>query len=164
MFKFLGAISLITASALFGYYKAYSFKNRISFLNDYISFLNQAKDIVAYCESDIITVFENVIVNDPLKSIINSTIKNLPNENSFYCAFEKAVNKSAIFKEDKALLYNFAKCLGTTDLDGQISNFMLSRTFAEKALIEAEEQYKIKGKLYKTLGTSFGLAISVLLI
>ena len=53
---------------------------------------------------------------------------------------------------------------GQTDVEGQISQIEITQSFLEKQIKLAEQEKNKNEKLYKTLGTTCGLAIVILLI
>ena len=55
-------------------------------------------------------------------------------------------------------------CFGKTDLQGQLNEINLHISFLDKQIVLAEEECKKNEKMYRTLGTIFGLAIIIILI
>ena len=66
--------------------------------------------------------------------------------------------------EDVNILKSLGNLLGKTDKEGQISEIELMQTFIETQISKAEEEKVKNEKLYKTLGTLAGVAISIILI
>ena len=54
--------------------------------------------------------------------------------------------------------------LGKTDVEGQLSEIKLNMNFLDTQIMNAEEYCKKNEKMYRTLGTIFGLAIIIILI
>ena len=58
----------------------------------------------------------------------------------------------------------FGKVLGATDVEGQVSQILITQNLLETNIKEAEIEKNKNAKLYKTLGTSAGLALAIILI
>ena len=54
--------------------------------------------------------------------------------------------------------------LGKTDVSGQLNEINLTMNFLDSQILSAEEKCKKNEKMYRTLGTIFGLAIIIILI
>ncbi len=81
-------------------------------------------------------------------------------------AWIKAIETSStcMTKEDLEILKGFGKLLGKTDIEGQVGQIELTNQFLEVQIEKAQKERVKNEKLYKTLGTVFGLAIVILLI
>lgn len=53
---------------------------------------------------------------------------------------------------------------GQTDVEGQVSQIEVTKSFIDMQIDKAEEERKKNEKLYKTLGITVGLAIVIVLI
>jgi stage III sporulation protein AB len=82
-------------------------------------------------------------------------------------AWEKAIEenyqKLALNKEDKAILMNFGKMLGKSDLEGQINNIKLISSQLKLQELKAEEMRTKNEKMYRSLGVLSGMAIVIIL-
>ena len=67
-------------------------------------------------------------------------------------------------KEDIETLKTLSNLLGKVDIEGQISEIELVNNFIDNQIEKAEEESKKNVKMYKTLGTTVGLAVVILLI
>ena len=67
-------------------------------------------------------------------------------------------------KEDIETLKTLSNLLGKVDIEGQISEIELVNNFIDNQIEKAEEESKKNVKMYKTLGTTVGLALVILLI
>ncbi len=76
-----------------------------------------------------------------------------------------AAEKTMFFTEnDKRILQSVGEQIGNTDVDGQLSMLNLNKTLAERNLSEAENEYRIKGKMLKTVWGLCGLAAGIMMI
>lgn len=115
-------------------------------------------------------------IPDVFKEISTKCIKNIGD--IFECAsenmkvmtageaWEKSIDESntSMTKDDKDVIKGLAKMLGKTDLDGQVSEIKLTARFIETKIKDAENERNKNQKLYKTLGTTIGLAIVIILV
>lgn len=75
-----------------------------------------------------------------------------------------AAGKTAFLNEsDKRILVSVGEQLGSTDIDGQLSMLALNKTLAQRNLCEAENDCRIKGKMFKNVWGLCGLAAGIML-
>lgn len=81
-------------------------------------------------------------------------------------AWERCIEdtKLMITNEDRESLKSLGKMLGSTDIDGQISQINMVNIFLDEQIKEAIEQKKINEKMYKKLGIIIGLAVVIILV
>lgn len=81
-------------------------------------------------------------------------------------SWEKSLEdaKTDLIKADLETLKNLGKVLGQTDLEGQLNQIELTQTLLENQIKEALEEKVKNSKMYKTLGITVGLAISIILV
>lgn len=65
---------------------------------------------------------------------------------------------------DKAILMGVGEQIGGTDIDGQLSMLELSKTLAERNLLNAEDEYRTKGKMLRTVWGLCGIAAGIMFI
>lgn len=70
----------------------------------------------------------------------------------------------ALLEGDRQILQSFFLTLGTTDTITQLENAALAAKAVEAARQEAEEQYRTKGRLARTLGVIAGTAAAILIL
>jgi len=81
-------------------------------------------------------------------------------------AWEKSLNNSNIMllEDDKEALRSLGKLLGSTDIDGQLSQIRLVNGFLNEQIKEAIEQKDKNEAMYKKLGIIVGLAVVIVLV
>ena len=80
-------------------------------------------------------------------------------------SFIEAIKKNTkLDSEDKLILNNLGLNLGIVERNVQISEIDIAYNFLLERLKDAEEKKVKNVKLYKTLGISIGLTISIVLI
>lgn len=67
-------------------------------------------------------------------------------------------------EEDIKVIKEFGRMLGKTDMEGQISQIEVTKSFLEEQIEKAKTERNKNEKLYKTLGMVSGLAIVIILI
>lgn len=147
------------------------YKNRIEELRDF-------KEACNILESKIRFTYE------PLGDIFQEISKILRKENRIYkifenssfnmkkCDFKTSWEKSIdeektnlnLKNEDINLIKGLSNMLGKTDMEGQLSEIDLTMSFLDNQILLAEEECRKNEKMYRSLGTIFGLAIIIILI
>ena len=72
--------------------------------------------------------------------------------------------KAVLRKKDIALLSEFAQSLGSSDRESQIKHLNLYITLLERQLQDAQNDIDKKARLYRVLGFSAGVTLSLMLI
>lgn len=76
-----------------------------------------------------------------------------------------ALKKTMFFSEsDKRILLNVGEQIGSTDIEGQLSMLSLNKTLAHRNLDEAVNEYRIKGKMLRTVWGLCGIAAGIIII
>lgn len=70
----------------------------------------------------------------------------------------------ALKKEDKSLIIEFGRLLGTADIDGELSHIGLYKELIETNIDNSKEELNQKSKLFKLLGLFSGIAAALLII
>ena len=79
-------------------------------------------------------------------------------------AVEHLLKKDGFQKEDRYLFQILGNGLGYLDLKMQTENLQLAMAQTEEAMILAKETWKVKGRLYQTMGVSAGVFLTLLII
>ena len=80
-------------------------------------------------------------------------------------SWKEAATKAFFLNEsDKDILLSVGEQIGNTDIEGQISMLELSKSLAKRNLNDAENEYRIKGKMIRTAWSLCGLAAGILII
>ncbi len=85
-------------------------------------------------------------------------------ENTAGMAWKNAIEKTnlSINMEDKNVIEDLSKTLGSTDIQGQISQIELTQNLLDKQIENAEIEKSKNAKMYKTLGGIVGLMIVII--
>ena len=94
--------------------------------------------------------------------------KTIWNQEVTYFDFEQTiwqmVQELKLNQKEERWLCEFYRGLGTTDLEGQLAHLATYGRVFEKRFNVSQEQYEVKGKLYRSLALLCGLMIAILLI
>lgn len=129
-------------------------RNKIEFTNLYL------KDIFSEISQNVYKEDVNEDLEKPniFKIVVNSDL-------NIRESFIDAIKKNNKFdNEDKLILNNLGLNLGIVERSVQISEIDIAYNFLLERLKDAEEKKLKNVKLYKVLGVSIGLTISIVLI
>ena len=157
---------IIIISSYIGYIKANVYIDREKELKNIMSSLKYLRNKIEFTNIQIKNIFKEIseniysnksnMFNDVFMCNSNLSIKN---------SFIDSVNKNKkIDNEDKNILNNFALSLGKVERKTQISEIDIAYNFLAERLKDAEEKKVKNVKMYKTIGATFGLVISIILI
>lgn len=106
-------------------------------------------------------------INSPFKEVVLKGVKNLSSE-GLYTSFRKAYlereEEFYFYKEDKHILEEFFKSLGSSYSYGQEKVFNLALENLKINLQEALELSKVNTKMYRCLGLSIGAMLLIFII
>lgn len=74
------------------------------------------------------------------------------------------IYETKLSQQDIRLLMSFAENLGKADINGEISHIQMYIDMLNDSVEEAKNNINTKSKLYRTLGVSAGLLVSILLL
>ncbi|MDY4078372.1 MAG: stage III sporulation protein AB [Clostridium sp.] len=169
MFKVTLGIILFLISSFIGYFYGESFKKR------YLH-LKEANKAIIFLQNEVIfnttPLPEALLIvgektTSPFKEVILESVKNL-SDDGLYKAFKKAYLKKEeefyFYKEDKNILEDFLKSLGSSYSYGQEKVFNLALENLKINLQEALELSKVNTKMYRYLGVCIGAMILIFII
>lgn len=172
LFKLIGSLLIMAASSFLGVYFSKEcarrprelrelqrllqmFENEISFLSSTVT--EAFIKLSGYYESNIRLFFSQAAEILMHKNGINAS-------EAWEMAVKENIKKTALKKEDEAIVLSFGKMLGASDLEGQISNIRLTLTQLKMQEEKAEEEKEKNKTMYMNLGVLGGLAIVIILI
>lgn len=167
MIRFIGVALIFIASAYVGINLSENIRRK---KERFILIRKILSEISEFIRWNSLTMSEIAVrLSNNNEFIRQDFIKNLSDEiqknRSFPQAWERAINcDKTLSDEEKKLLYDAGAALGTTDIDGQLSSLEFYISQADKMAEEENERYKVKGKMYRSLGAVFGAMIGILII
>ena len=100
-------------------------------------------------------------------SLVRDTAQGLAHTDfaaAFSAAADKAQGEGLLTAENHSILLEFAVGCGRTDLDGQQAHVEYYRTLLTAGEEEARRTYGEKGRVYRVLGFTAGVAVALLLM
>ncbi len=155
MFKMLLCIVIVTCATLIGFSYSSKLYKRKAVLQNFVLELRKCSTQMRYVSPQLSQIFSDNFMN-----------YNFSDSMPFYSQWTDMLDgySDVLSKNDIATLNAFAKNLGTTDTIGELNNIELYTEMLEKNIENAQNDIDKKSKLYKTLGLSAGITVSILLI
>lgn len=149
--------------------KANQYIKRLKELISIKSALNIFESKIKFTQSPLEEIFKNIEENTSeknIKNIFKQLLKDIKQNKNIHKSWENviATNESNFNSEDKKILIDMGKILGSTDLEGQVSNIKITSSFIDIQIQKAEKEKEKNVKLFRTLGFVSGLTIIILLI
>lgn len=167
--KLILLVLLFCTSTIIGILISKKYSNRLKILKDLKNALNIFEVKINYSFETISEIFNEIAKNidGVAGKIFEDAVKNINKKNLIAGkAWEQAVesNSDSLKKDDVNTIKTLGKLLGTTDIDGQISQIELVKTFLEKQINDALDEKNKNEKMYQKLGAIVGLIIVIILI
>lgn len=165
--KYIVLIGIFIISTLIGIQISNSFKNRVKDLKEIKNGLNIFETKIKFTYEPLPEMFREISEN------LTENVGNMFKTASYKMlavsagkAWEEAVDLSvnSLNNEDREIIKKMGKLLGKTDVEGQVSEIQLTKTFVDTQILKAEEECNKSSKLYKTLGMVTGLGLVIILI
>lgn len=165
--KSFSLIAIFGLATYLGNSKANQYVNRLRELVSIKSALNILENKIKFTQSPLEEIFKNIAENCSEKNIKNIfQVLSIKQEINIHKSWENTINliESNLNIEDKKILIDMGKVLGTTDVDGQVSNIKITSSFIDRQIQKAEQEKNKNVKLFRTLGIVSGLTIIIILI
>lgn len=167
MLKILGAICLVFAGAVYGTSKSEALKINCAICREIRDLLTEISVYIRYRGLNVYEISRELNTSDRFQHL--DFIGKLPTEyvpsEDFHALWNRAVdNDSCMGADEKALLRSFGAVLGTSDIDGQLLSVEGALEDLKKTEDKRSEEYRRKGKLYRSLGMLFGVMAGILFI
>ena len=139
--------------------RAEELKNIKSALNIFETKIRYTYETIPEAFKEISKQFDGKKVGELFKTAVEEL-----KENTAGMAWKNAIEKTnlSINMEDKNVIEDLSKTLGSTDIQGQISQIELTQNFLDKQIENAEIEKSKNAKMYKTLGGIVGLMIVII--
>lgn len=162
MIKYTGIMLIIIFFFSTGLYFSVRLKNRYEFLSAFREFLSALETNIRYNGGDIFKLIERSLPNGISEYFKTGSFNNM---NEYFETCIKNIPKAcALKKEDKSLIIEFGRLLGTADIDGELSHIGLYKELIETNIDNSIEELNQKSKLFKLLGLFSGIAAALLII
>lgn len=168
--KYILLFIIFLIAAWIGNLISKKYRNRVDELKNFKEAFSILEAKIKFTYEPLGDIFEeisNLFYKNKIGSIFKET-KNGLKKSGLRESWENSIdankNKLSLKSEDINIIKNIGNMLGKTDIDGQLNEIKLNISFLDTQIIKAEEECKKNEKMYRTLGTIFGLAIIIILI
>lgn len=155
--------SLFAAAATIGLLLSAKYKNRVTSLKEVKKALNIFETKIKFTYEPIPEIFYEIgkQMGSETEKMFTKASQYMKNINAKE-AWEQAVRQTntCMTKEDLEVLKGLGKLLGRTDLEGQVSQIELTKTFLDTQIQKAEKEYDKNAKLCKTMRNGKWTSIS----
>ena len=155
MLKLALCMTIIGASVAIGISLSSKLSQRVEILSQYMKLLEEVSVRLRYTGDPLAVLFQDNFVG-------YTFLRERPFENQFQEMTRRS--KDVLLPIDIRLLDDFARDLGAGDSESQLQHIRLYIKMLEERSKEAREDLKSKGKLYRIIPLSAGIAVAVLLI
>ncbi len=167
MIKFIGIVFLFIASSFLGLYFSDSIRHKKERLVLIRKILSEISELIRWNSFTMSEIVLKLSENNEFSK--QEFIKQLPEilhrTRSFPDIWQKAIlSDKSISDSERQILLDVGSNLGTTDTDGQLSSLKFYILQVDKMIAEETEKYKIKGKMYRSMGVTIGAMIGILMI
>ena len=167
IFKFILLILVFGSSSHVGLLVSKKYLNRTEELKQIKTVISTLETKIKFTYEPLPEIFEQISKTSAVNiARIFKTANKKMKTVSVKEAWEESIDtvNLSINQEDKNILKELGNMLGQTDVDGQVSQIEVTKSFIDMQIEKAEEERKKNEKLYKTLGITVGLAIVIVLI
>ena len=168
--KYIVLFFIFFIAAWIGNLISKKYRNRVNELKIFKEAFNILESKIKFTYEPLGEIFEeisNLYSKNSIKYIFISAKENMNNlgvKKSWDDAINSNSQRLCLNNEDLNIIKSLGNMLGKTDVDGQLNEIKLSINFLDTQIAIAEEECKKNEKMYRTLGTIFGLAIIIILI
>lgn len=162
MLKGLGCAIIMLAATLMGCVKYKKLSNRVTFLTEYLQFINYLEAEIRYSSGIIQELIEKYssssIFNNFLLHIKQNMSAGQTLNSSWISALSSMKDSFGLYAENVELIYNFGNNLGNSDIESQISYCKMNKQLVRSKISLAREDKEKKGQLYFLLYFFAGLS------
>lgn len=168
MLKLMGGLLIICCGTAAGMFLSKKNKDKTVFLQQYISFLTQAKAMIEFSGADIMEIMSGVHNVPMFTYLIDDVTDRMKSGEDITSAWKSSLKEAAqrneIDKEDIPLYSDFCEGFGELGADEESAKLQLQITAASARLEQLQKDGIIKQRLYRTVGTFCGVLAAVVLI
>ena len=167
--KSLFLIAIFGLAVYVGNSQASKYINRLKELISIKSALNIFENKIKFTQSPLEEIFKNIAENcseKNIKNIFEQLVIDINKNINLHKSWLDTINskETNLNDEDKKILIDMGKILGSTDVDGQVSNIKITSSFIDRQIEKAEQEKEKNVKMFRTLGIVSGLTIIIILI
>lgn len=170
MFKAILCLIIIFASGGLGILKAQSYRQRLDELTEFSDMMRMLQTEMSYRKDPLPAVFARISeykdnrAMDLLATCSLSMKESLDLHQCWEHALRRAYRGSCLKETDLQIIKDIGLQIGKSDIRGQAAMFSLIEAKLSAQTEEAAKEHETKGKMYRGLGFSIGIVVSVILI
>ena len=168
IFRYIFLLSILTSCTSVGFLLSKRYSDRVRELNYLLNLINILQNKIKFTKKPLPELLEevsNINTNGKISKIFLTTSKKLKTQKSEQ-AWSEAILEQRFFlnltDEDISLIEPLGNMLGKTDIEGQMSEINQFKSILETQIKKAQQERNKNEKMYKSLGTIFGLAIAII--
>ena len=155
MLKFLLLFVVVCSSGLLGFSFSQKLFERKRVLESFYLLIKNSATKIRYTTSPLSVIFSDNFMG-------YNFVEDIPFASQWKTMLKSYLKLLDI--KDIEVLTEFGECIGTSDVTGEMNNIELYLSLLNECVQNAEQDIKNKSRLYKTLGLSLGIVISILLV
>lgn len=165
----IGGLLLIAAGTGMGWYMAARLQQRVTFLETCGRLLQALWQEMSYTAQPMPDLWRRLAQSEAFAafSLVRDTAQGLAQADfttAFSAAVDKAQGEGLLTAEHRGILLEFADGCGRTDMDGQQAHVEYYRNLLTAGEEKARRTYAEKGRVYRVLGFTAGVAVALLLM
>ncbi len=168
LLKFIGGILIIISCTAGGMSVSGRISRRTKAVEQYLSLLIQAENMISYCRFDIREILSSLCDIPLLEGMVQNCLDSMDRGNDFESSWTDAVvmlQKDGILKaEDKELIGAFGSGFGLSGAYEEISRIRLCRSRTEQVLERMIPETASMKKICRLVGSFCGVMIAAILV
>ena len=167
MLRFVGALLIGAACAMYGFLSADRLKKRYVFFREFITSLSVLETEITFGKYELGRIFRRMEDKPELCGLYNICAENIK-ERGIRRAWETAAEKSAaeagVKPEDIHAIQSLGAELGMSDIQGQKKAIARTIELAKKSEASAADEYCRLGRAYRACGALAGMFCVLMLL
>lgn len=167
MLKGFCLITIIASASLGGIYFSSMLKDRVIFLKKINCMLEEIFILLKYRSATVYEITETLSRDERFSGLDFLGDIKFSAEKSFCRSWCEAVEEHRYYclkNSDRELLMDIGRNLGTSELEGQLGAVRSRQAELESIISAAEDEYRRKARLYRSLGVLAGVFIALILV
>lgn len=167
LLKVIAAIMFALAGAALGFSKANRLREALEICRETSAFVEKSAILIRYQGLSVYELSSELKKSADLSmlSFINALPETFHEGENFHILWKKAVNSQTDIPDDeRKLILRFGDVLGTSDIEGQLVSIEGIRQELSELEKRRFDRFIQKGRLYRSVGTLFGVMAGILVI
>ena len=147
--KLMGIVILLTSMTAYGFYMASSAMTVTKRILEYITCITELRDRISYNGGELLSIVKSAFGELPIIVIKNGRVY---------------TTDCGIGERERKIIDDYFTKLGTTERQGEINRAELCITLLKERYNSLAKENAEKAKLYRILGVSAGIFVSIIFI